>query len=157
MEEAMVRPSFRNRRPGFTLIELLVVIAIISILIGLLMPAIQSARESANRISCGNNLKQIGLAMHLHHDQLHGLPPSRKTLSESPSWAWLILPYIEQENLYKQWTPGWPYPGLAPGAAITPATVSQVAKVLSTAVPTYSCPSFRPPGGVSSSFAQDPG
>ncbi len=95
----MVHPPFRMTRTGFTLIELLVVIAIISILIGLLMPAIQSARESAKRISCGNNLKQIGLALHLHHDQVHGLPPSRRTLNESPSWAWLILPYMEQENL----------------------------------------------------------
>jgi len=157
MEEAMVHPPFRMTRTGFTLIELLVVIAIISILIGLLMPAIQSARESAKRISCGNNLKQIGLALHLHHDQVHGLPPSRRTLNESPSWAWLILPYMEQENLYKQWTPGWPYPGLAPGAPVTPDTKTQVSKILSTAVPTYSCPSFRPPGSVSSSFSQDPG
>jgi prepilin-type N-terminal cleavage/methylation domain-containing protein len=157
MEEAMVHPPFRMRRTGFTLIELLVVIAIISILIGLLMPAIQSARESAKRISCANNLKQIGLALHLHHDQVHGLPPSRRTLNESPSWAWLILPYMEQENLYKQWTPGWPYPGLTPGAPVTPDIKAQVSKILSTAVPTYSCPSFRPPGSVSSSFSQDPG
>ncbi len=153
----MVHPPFRMPRTGFTLIELLVVIAIISILIGLLMPAIQSARESAKRISCGNNLKQIGLALHLHHDQVHGLPPSRRTLNESPSWAWLILPYMEQDNLYKQWTPGWPYPGLAPGAPVTLDTKTQVSKILSTAVPTYSCPSFRPPGSVSSSFSQDPG
>jgi prepilin-type N-terminal cleavage/methylation domain-containing protein len=157
MEEAMVHPRFRMSRSGFTLIELLVVIAIISILIGLLMPAIQSARESANRIRCGNNLKQIGLALHLHHDQVHGLPPSRKTLNESPSWAWLILPYMEQENLYKQWRPGWPYPGLAPGAPVTADSKTQVSKVLGTAVPTYSCPSFRPPGSVSASFSQDVG
>jgi len=151
----MVSASLRVRRLGFSLIELLVVIAIISILVGLLMPAVQSAREAAHRISCANNLKQIGLALHLHHDQVNQLPPSRKTLNESPSWAWLILPYLEQENLYKRWPPGWPYPGLAPGAEVTPDVVALAASVLNTAVPTYSCPSFRPPGGVSSTFAQD--
>jgi prepilin-type N-terminal cleavage/methylation domain-containing protein len=153
----MVRFSIRTGRTGFTLIELLVVIAIISILIGLLLPAVQSAREAANRIKCANNLKQIGLTMHLYHDQTQRLPPSRKTMRESPSWAWLILPQLEQENLYKQWPAGWPYPGLAPGAPVTADAVSLTNKILSTAVPIYSCPSFRPPGGASITFAQDLG
>jgi prepilin-type N-terminal cleavage/methylation domain-containing protein len=153
----MVRFPLQRSRTGFTLIELLVVIAIISILVGLLMPAVQSARESANRIKCANNLKQIGLAMHLYHDQFQHLPPSRMSMREGPSWAWLILPQLEQENLYKRWPAGWPYPGLAAGAAVTPDAVSQINSVLGTAVPIYFCPSFRPPGTVSESFTQDPG
>src|SRR2546423_14903864 len=97
----MSRP-IPSRREGFTLIELLVVIAIISILVGMLMPAVQKAREAANRISCGNNLHQIALAMHNHHDTLDGLPPSRNA-DRGPTWAGLLLPFLEQDNLYRQW------------------------------------------------------
>jgi prepilin-type N-terminal cleavage/methylation domain-containing protein len=155
----MGRFPMRSDRTGFTLIELLVVIAIISIMMGLLLPAVQSAREAANRLHCGNNLKQIGLACHLYHDQFKRLPPSRTTMHEGPSWAWLLLPSMEQDNLYRLWPPGWPYPGLAPGAPVTPDALAVTAAVMSSPVQIYFCRSFRVPGDgntISLSFAQDP-
>ncbi|MSR31613.1 MAG: DUF1559 domain-containing protein [Gemmataceae bacterium] len=93
---------------GFTLIELLVVMSIISILVGMLLPAVQKARGAVNRISCANNLKQVSLAMWLHHNTHETLPPTRLT-DQGPTWAVMILPNVEQENLFRKWDLGKSY------------------------------------------------
>src|SRR5581483_10709941 len=132
----------RRRRagPGFTLIELLVVIAIIAVLIGMLLPAVQKVREAANKATCQNNLKQIGVALHDYHDANNGLPPAK--INSGSAWDksqanyypgrpfkvynhsgfTQLLPYIEQGQLYLQYDFSFPacnsswssYPGYYP-------------------------------------------
>ncbi len=106
--------SVRYARRGFTLVELLVVIAIIGVLVGLLLPAVQSAREAARRMSCSNNFKQIGLALHNYHSAYNQLPrqmggsggtvasPSPLSNYHNLSWIVPILPFIEQQALWEQ-------------------------------------------------------
>lgn len=126
--------TLRRRTQGFTLIELLVVIAIIAILVAILLPAVQKAREAANRTRCENNIKQLVLALHNYHDSHNAFPPGLITTRQpanantSPtganlvdateatdsqrgyglhgmSWMYHVLPYIEQDNLYQLWRP----------------------------------------------------
>ncbi|MFO0935835.1 MAG: DUF1559 domain-containing protein [Gemmataceae bacterium] len=118
-----------RRKTGFTLIELLVVIAIISIMIGMLLPAVQKAREAASRMCCSNNLKQLGLAFHNYEGALGRLPPSRSAVG-SATWAVSIMPQMEQDNLYRQWNLSLPY--------YMQNTVARLSPVKS-----YFCPSRR--------------
>ncbi|MCI0462748.1 MAG: DUF1559 domain-containing protein [Gemmataceae bacterium] len=120
-----------SHRSGFTLIELLVVIAIIAVLIGLLLPAVQKVREAANRMSCQNNLKQLGLALHDFHDVNNSFPPAR--IDDGATWATHILPFIEQDNMHRAFDYLKPWPDQPNKAA------------LQVPVKTFICPSRRSP------------
>jgi prepilin-type N-terminal cleavage/methylation domain-containing protein len=130
--------SFAPRR-GFTLVELLVVIAIIGVLVALLLPAVQAAREAARRMQCSNNLKQLGLAVHNYHDTFNVFPPQMMNINTSNDrrWGWgaVTLPYIEQKALYDQLKPdgGQQIP--------TASTLIGGATLLRTRVATHLCPS----------------
>lgn len=137
-----------RHRYGFTLVELLVVIAIIGVLIALLLPAVQQAREAARRIQCSNTLKQIGIAIHNYHDVHLALPPGHVIQANDPdwggatadtdveSWGWgaILLPYIEQAALYEQ-------SGLGRGTLLE----TVIDPVALTPVASYRCPSDTAP------------
>ncbi len=154
----MVRNTpFRNRGTrnssfcyrGFTLVELLVVIAIIGILVALLLPAVQAAREAARRANCVNNLRNIGLAIHEHVDGYGFFPsngwgtgwtadPDQGVGKNQPgSWLFSILPFLEEQAVHDigRGQPGWPIPAKKKIA---------LAKTIETPIPIFYCPSRRP-------------
>ena len=125
--EIISRKSLR----AFTLVELLVVIAIIGILVALLLPAVQAAREAARRTQCSNNLKQIGLAMHNHHDAHGGLPYGASGVFDTAiggTWGASILQYLEDQSAYDQFDFNFPM--------LDPINAEAAKKV----VPVYLCP-----------------
>ena len=139
-------PRWRRPRPAFTLVELLVVIAIIGILVALLLPAVQAAREAGRRSSCSNNLKQIGLAIHNYADKFKEAIPYNSdhagtggvNQNRSFSWMYAQLPYIEQGNLYDKFNKN--VDNFDTGNPLVPGGVPN--SILRAAViPGYTCPS----------------
>ena len=147
--------KFSKARSGFTLVELLVVIAIIGILIALLLPAVQAAREAARRSQCSNNLKQLSLGLHNYHDTFKSFPPtlvratsSSTTWNNVNSWGWsaLILPFVEQGALYDQIDPTRNQLDLLAASLLSGTSLG----VLSQPVAAFRCPSDVGPAANSS-------
>lgn len=136
------------RRSGFTLVELLVVIAIIGVLVALLLPAVQAAREAARRSSCLNNLKNLSLAMHNHHDVMLRFPPGC-AMDQAPfgttpgggawgsSWKVYLLPFIEQDTIFSKW--------VLNGTSSGYTNATNMPIVHNLFLPTYRCPSSPVP------------
>jgi prepilin-type processing-associated H-X9-DG protein len=121
----------------------LVVIAIIAILIGLLLPAVQKVREAANRSTCSNNLKQLALGCHNYHDTYGVFPPARVARDAYATWPVLIMPYIEQDNVFKLWDIREGYYGRQPGDPGGPPGVQGAGRLA--LVKIFFCPSRRSP------------
>jgi prepilin-type N-terminal cleavage/methylation domain-containing protein/prepilin-type processing-associated H-X9-DG protein len=126
-----------RRKAGFTLVELLVVIAIIGVMVGLLLPAVQAAREAARRMSCGNNSKQIALALHNHHDTFRTLPIGVRA-RWGHTWQWDTLPFMEQQALNEVLIRPIDDSGHSGGTDQRSLRIIQLAR---TPVPTLICPS----------------
>lgn len=131
-----MRFSARNRRAAFTLVELLVVIAIIGVLVSLLLPAVQAAREAARRMQCSNNMKQLGIALHNYHDTHNRFPPQAiygpgappYTMPSHHTWVVMILPFMEQQPLYDNINKNAPiFPQILPNGQ--PVVAQQVASL----------------------------
>jgi len=119
----------RGAGKGFTLVELLVVIAIIGVLVALLLPAVQAAREAARRMQCSNNLRQMGIALHNYHDVNQWFPMNyRPVQGGTYSWMQALLPFIEQQTMYNQ---------LTLGGRVNLANNTRIAN---TPIKTYRCP-----------------
>ncbi|MCC6510697.1 MAG: DUF1559 domain-containing protein [Pirellulaceae bacterium] len=141
--------SSRGLKNGFTLVELLVVIAIIGILVGLLLPTVQSAREAARRMSCSNNIKQIALATQNFHDAHKQLPYAtldrqpRETTNTFATGFIQLLPFLESDAIARRWDHSQPRHSTvdSDGDGFTNAMLQQMK------IPTYTCPAMSPPSG----------
>jgi prepilin-type N-terminal cleavage/methylation domain-containing protein/prepilin-type processing-associated H-X9-DG protein len=139
----------RGQRGGFTLVELLVVIAIIGILVGLLLPAVQKVRESANRVRCGNNMHQLAIGVLHFHDANGTFPPDTHYTYDptAPNWSWLVfvMPFVEQRDLY-----------IATGVtAKPPSNINQSLPVIARQVKNFLCPSDPDAWGAPQSHASN--
>ncbi|TWT76044.1 hypothetical protein Pla123a_28300 [Posidoniimonas polymericola] len=141
----------RAKRVGFTLVELLVVIAIIGVLIALLLPAVQAAREAARRSQCSNSLKQMGLAC-LNYETTYGTLPPGTYLGEGSAWSAFILPYLEEGSMFEYLEIGedkngnyqWAHPGAYDNVADLGKTYQNIV-LCETVLPVYRCPSMGLP------------
>lgn len=145
-------------RKAFTLVELLVVIAIIGVLIGLLLPAVQGARESARRTQCNNNLKQLALAQHTYHDQngafAVSIRPSGSTTLPRIAWETLLLPQLELQSVYDKYDQKQNWSSTTPAVSGPQATFNISNETVGrTRVATFECPSAPDPNG---RFDDDP-
>jgi len=138
--------KYKSDTSGFTIVELLVVISIVGILVGLLLPAVQMAREAARRMQCANNLKQLGLAVHNYHDTYRMLPISVGPWQQGPRYAkerngkgWIVsmLPQLEQANLYAAFEPHFKGDFFSGGGLNSPAAL----QVMQTKLSVLTCPS----------------
>ncbi|MCC9607882.1 DUF1559 domain-containing protein [Blastopirellula sp. JC732] len=147
----------KREKRGFTLVELLVVIAIIGVLIALLLPAVQQAREAARRMSCTNNLKQLGLALHNHHDTFGEFPRGAGApngAAYGAMWSAYLLPFIEQNNIFEALTLDVEGANWGSGSGISNASISSSSTTernvaaLETVIEAFRCPSAPIPQNV---------